>query len=804
MTRETHVTHPTPDPASRSLELKVHGLDCAEEVAILKRAVGPLVDSEERLAFDVLRGKMTVLPPPDGAGDSPEDAAAAAHPSLDRVIDAVAATGLSAEPWHGAEERARRRAAETGAAAFWRRHRRTVAVTASGVLLVVGFLAHAAAAGSPWLALSGGIGDGSGLLPLLARAGYLLSIAAVAWFVLPKAWFAVRNLRPDMHLLMSAAVAGALLLGEWLEGATVAFLFAVSLELESWSVGRARRAVEALLDLSPTTAHLLTPDGEREVPAAEVAPGSRFLVRPGERLPLDGEVAAGASDVDQAPITGESVPVAKAPGDEVFAGTVNGAGALEVVSTRPPDDTTLARIIRLVEAAQARRSPSQRWVDRFARVYTPAVIGLALAVMLLPPLVAGGAWTDWFYRGLVLLVLGCPCALVISTPVSVVASLAAAARAGVLIKGGRFVEAPARLAAVAFDKTGTLTSGQFRVVEVEPLGGRSVAEVLARAAALESRSEHPLARAVVEHARRTGVRPAAADNVRALPGRGAEGEIGGRRFWIGAPHRFLADSSSTASSPARHPVGTTGGEDLLELTDDVARRVADWSAGREASGHTVVALGDGGALWGLLALADTPRPAAAGVVAELHRLGIAHTVLLTGDHDTAARAVAEATGVREVRAELLPEDKVTAVEELVERYGEVAMVGDGVNDAPALARASLGIAMGAAGTGVALETADVALMGDDLGRLPWLVSHSRRTLRVIRQNVAFALGVKLVVFLLALAGVATLWMAIAADMGASLLVIANGLRLLGGGQLTPGAGSAPDSTDGLRSTPQRA
>ena len=791
-TGPTSTNVPNPDPDGPPLEFKVHGLDCAEEVAILKRAVGPLVDGEERLAFDVLRGKMTVLPP---QGWNADHGAPDRRPTLEQVMDAVAATGMAAEPWHGAEERARRRAAESGVAAFWRRHRRGFAVAASGALLVAGFLAHAAATGSAGLAFSGGIGEIGGLSGLVARAGYLLSIAAVAWFVLPKAWFAVRNLRPDMHLLMSAAVAGALVLGEWLEGASVAFLFAVSLELERWSVGRARRAVEALLDLSPATARLLTDDGEREVPAAEVAPGSRFLVRPGERVPLDGEVAAGASDVDQAPITGESVPVAKTPGDEVFAGTVNGAGALEVVSTRPPEDTTLARIIRLVEAAQARRSPSQRWVDRFARVYTPAVIGLALAVILLPPLVAGGDWTTWFYRGLVLLVLGCPCALVISTPVSVVAALAAAARAGVLIKGGRLVEAPADLAAVAFDKTGTLTSGEFRVVDVEALGGHDESEVLARAAALESRSEHPLARAVVEHARSAGVRPAPAANVRALPGRGAEGEIGGRRFWIGAPHRFLADSSKgsnnagdssepNAGDDPRSGDDPSAGDQRLTLPPDLARRVADFSARREALGQTVVALGDGESVWGLLALMDTPRPAAAKVVAELHRLGVEHTVLLTGDHDTAAHAAAAATGVREVRADLLPEDKVTAVEELVERYGRVAMVGDGVNDAPALARSSLGIAMGAAGTGVALETADVALMGDDLGRLPWLVTHSRRTLRVIRQNVAFALGVKLVVFLLALAGVATLWMAIAADMGASLLVIANGLRLLRGRQLT--------------------
>ncbi len=711
-----------------ALELKVHGLDCAEEVAVLKRAVGPLAGGEERLAFDVLRGKMTVLPEP----------AAAATPSFEAVRQAVARTGMRAERW------SRTRAPQ----GFWRRHGRTASVAASGLLLAAGFAVHATAGG----ALAAFAGEGA--VPPPARLLYLAAIAAGAWFVLPKAWYAARALRPDMNLLMTVAVAGAVGIGEWLEAATVAFLFGLSLLLESWSVGRARRAVEALLDLSPPSARLLADDGsERQVPAEEVAPGELFVVRPGERLPLDGEVAAGISLVDQAPITGESVPVAKKPGDEVFAGTVNGHGALEVRATRAAGDTTLARIIRLVEAAQARRSPSERWVDRFARVYTPAVIVLALGVMLLPPLVAAGDWSTWFYRGLVLLVIGCPCALVISTPVSVVASLAAAARAGVLIEGGVFVEMPARLRAIAFDKTGTLTEGRFRVVEVVPLDGHSEADLLARAAALEARSEHPVARAVVAHARERGVAPSPAAGVTALHGRGATGTIGGRAYWIGS-HRFLAERGQ--ETPAvRARLGALAG-----------------------AGRTLVAVGNDDHVCGLLAVADAVRPGAAAVVAELRRLGIGHIALLTGDDEATARAVAAAVGIDEVAAGLLPEDKVAAVEALVARYGEVAMVGDGVNDAPALARSTLGIAMGAAGSDAALETADVALMADDLSRLPWLVRHSRRTLGVIRANVAFALGVKAAVFALALAGVATLWLAIAADMGASLLVIANGLRLL--------------------------
>jgi len=724
-----------PETDRPPLELRVRGLDCGEEVAVLKEAVGPVVGGEEHLSFDLLRGKMTVR-------------SSAAPVAPEAVQRAVNGTGMRAEPWHrdGTPE------------GFWRRHGRGLSVVASGVLLVAGFVVHALLAGGVLAAFTGGGVGGAHGVPVAARLLYLFAMLAGGWFVLPKAWYAARTLRPDMNLLMTVAVVGAVGIGEWLEAATVAFLFGLSQVLEGWSVGRARRAVEALLELSPATVRLRQEGAggeEREVPAEDVAPGTVFVVRPGERIPLDGEVVAGESPVDQAPITGESVPAAKSPGDEVFAGTINGAGALEVRSTREVGDTTLARIIRLVEEAQARRSPSERWVDRFARFYTPIVMALALATFLVPPLVAGGGWTDWLYRGLVLLVIACPCALVISTPVSVVASLAAAARAGVLLKGGAVVEAPAGLKALAFDKTGTLTAGRFEVVEVVPLHGHDELELLARAAALEARSEHPLARAVVAHARAKGVPIEPAEDLRSLGGRGAVGRVGGRTHWIGS-QRLLADRGQESSAIR---------ERLTALSE---------------AGRTVVVVGDDRHVWGLLALADAVRPEAAGVMGELSRLGVSHLVMLTGDTRETARAAAEVAGISEVRAELLPEDKVTAVEELVDRYGAVGMVGDGVNDAPALARSSLGIAMGAAGTDAAIETADVALMADDLEKVPWLVRHSRRTLRTIRWNIVFALGVKVAVFALALAGIATLWLAIAADMGASLLVIGNGLRLLRG------------------------
>ena len=720
----------------RSLRFKVRGMDCADEIAILRRELGPLVGGEERLGFDLLRARLTVTEPPPGVG--PED-----------VVAAIGATGMRGEVWREASEVAE-------PAGVWQRRGRTVMGAASGGALLLGFAAHAAGAGGPWAALASEDPLAAAPVPLLARAFYGAAILTGSWFVLPKAWHALRRLRPDMNLLMVIAVLGAVAIGEWLEGATVAFLFAVSLALEAWSVGRARRAVAALLDLTPETARLLHPDGrEEEVPAREARVGARFVVRPGERIPLDGTVVGGASEIDQAPITGESVPVTKTKGDEVFAGTINGDGALTVRSTREADETTLAHIIRLVEEAQGRKAPSEQWVERFARLYTPLVMALAVLVALVPPLAFGQPWEEWIYRALVLLVIACPCALVISTPVSIVAALAAAAREGVLIKGGLFVEVPARLRAIALDKTGTLTHGRPAVVEVVPLGEHDERELLERAAALETRSEHPLARAILAYAKERGVTPRPAEDFAILQGKGASGRIGGRLYWLGS-HRYLEER---------------GGE-----TPEVHDRLEAMSA----AGRTAVVIGNDEHVCGLIAVADEVRPESRDAVAALHRAGIESIVMLTGDNRGTAEAIARATGIDDVRAEMLPAEKVAAVDELVGRYGTVAMIGDGVNDAPAMARATLSIAMGAAGSDAAIETADVALMADDLSRLPWLLGHSRRALRVIRQNIAFSLLVKGAFVAATMLGFASLWAAIAADMGASLLVIANGLRLLRG------------------------
>jgi len=709
---------------------RIFGMDCAEEVAVLKRELGPLVGGEQRLAFDLLRGRMTL-------------SAEAADIESQQIVNAVAKTGLRAEPWRSG-------AANSAAAGPWQRWGRVALTGASGLAIV------AAVALQAWI--SGGLSSlfhaGSIGVPLFARFVYGLAIVAGAWFVAPKAWYAARRLRPDMNLLMIVAVCGAVLIGEWLEAATVAFLFSLSLLLESWSVGRARRAVAALMDLAPPTVRLRGADGqETHVAPEDVTVGSVFSVKPGERIPLDGKIVEGDSAVNQAPITGESQPVAKQPGADVFAGTINGGGALLVRSTKPSGETTLANIIRLVGEAHSRKAPSEQWVEKFARYYTPIVMILAVAVLLLPPVLFAGSWEFWFYNALVLLVIACPCALVISTPVSIVAALAAAARQGILVKGGVFIEMPAGLQAIAFDKTGTLTVGTPSVIEVVPLYGHDERELVQRALALERQSEHPLARAIVRHAEQRGIEAAPADDFQVIPGKGAQGHFDGRLFWLGS-HRFLEERGQE----------TTEIHDRLELMS--------------SAGHSVVVIGNDEHVCGLIALADTIRESARDALHNLQLLGVQHLVMLTGDHATTAETMAQQIGLTDYRSELLPEDKITAIEELVADFGNVAMVGDGVNDAPALARASLGIAMGAAGSDAAIETADIALMTDDLSRLPWLIRHSRRTLAVIQQNIWFSLAIKLFFVLLTLVGKATLWAAIAADMGTSLLVVFNGLRLL--------------------------
>ncbi len=561
-----------------------------------------------------------------------------------------------------------------------------------------------------------------------------------------------------INTLMVIAVAGALVIGEWSEAAIVVVLFALGEALESYATERARGALENLFDLVPPVALHLAVDGTtEEVPVEQVPVGARVLVRPGDRVSVDGVVRAGESAVDQSSITGESIPVNKKEGDEVFAGTVNTFGALEVEVTRVAADSTLSRMITLVQEAQARQAPVQRFVDRFARVYTPAVTLIALLVATLPPLLwQQQFWGEhgWLMRALQMLVIACPCALVISTPVSVVSALTNAAGRGVLIKGGRYLEALGRVRVFAFDKTGTLTEGRPVTTDVVPVCPNVSPghNGLQYAAAVEAHSSHPLARALVAEAQAQNVALLPAQDVQALSGQGITGTVNGARVTV-ASHPYF---------DATVPHDVTVCEKAKRLSAD---------------GKTVMLVCHDDQVCSLFAVADTPRRTTKRAIEELHALGEVKTLMLTGDSSEVARAIGEAVGVDDVRADLLPEDKVAAVAELAANGDMVAMVGDGINDAPALAQASVGIAMGGAGSAQAMETADVVLMGDDLQQLPFIARLSRRTRRIIRMNIILALATKVTVFVLAALGLATLWMAIAADVGTSLLVILNGMRL---------------------------
>ncbi len=691
---------------------RIEGMDCHEEVAILERRLKPL-PGLEALSADVLNQRLRVTY--DAARLSAAD-----------VAEAVASTGMRA--WL---EDDRPVTVRTGSAAT-----RLALVALSGAAFGAGFLLHLAGAGRQFI-----------------FAAYAVSMAAGGIYTARRALSAARTFTLDINVLMLVAVAGAVAIGEWSEGAAVLFLFALAQLLETRSMERARHAIRALMQLAPSKALVRRDGAERLVAVDDLAIGDTILVRPGEKIPVDGVVLEGASEVNQAPITGESVPVEKSAGSEVFAGTINGSGGLDVRVTKLRRDTAMARIINLVEVAQAQRAPSQAFVERFARYYTPAVLVVAAAVAILPTVVFAQPFQPWLYRALVLLVISCPCALVISTPVSIVSALASAARHGVLVKGGVHLERTAALRAVAFDKTGTLTTGRPEVVDIVSVNGASAADILRVAAALEARSEHPIARAIRRHARAAGLAGNGAEAFRALPGLGAEARVGTTAI-VAGNHRLFEERG--LCSPAIDAM-------LQEMG---------------ARGRTAVLVARGGTTIGIVAVADATRASGVETVRRLRQEGIEHITLLTGDNTDTARTIAAELGADDFHAELLPEDKVAAVAELRRRYGHVAMVGDGVNDAPALAAADVGIAMGAIGSDAALETADVALMADDLEKVPYLLRLGRRTVLNVKVNVAVALGLKAVFLGLAVAGLATLWMAVVADMGASLLVIANGLRLL--------------------------
>lgn len=624
--------------------------------------------------------------------------------------------------------------------------------------LAVAGVAAAASEAATWLQL-----------PVwLAAALALAAVATCGLGTYRKGWIALTNGNLNINALMSIAVTGAMAIGQWPEAAMVMVLFTVAELIEARSLDRARNAIQSLMRLAPDTVTLRQPDGTwQPVDAAQVALGAIVRVKPGERIGLDGEIVAGRSTVNQAPITGESLPVEKTEGDAVYAGTINEAGSFEYRVTAVASNTTLARIIHAVEEAQGAKAPTQRFVDSFARVYTPIVFAIALVVAIAPPLVLDGAWRDWIYRALVLLVIACPCALVISTPVTIVSGLAAAARRGILVKGGVYLEQGRRLAWLALDKTGTITRGKPVQTDFE-MRAADVDAALVRglAARLAARSDHPVSQAVAAaSAAQAGAggapraKPASFADVadfEAIPGRGVRGKIDGVPYWLGN-HRLVEELDCCTSA-------------LEARLDELERQ-----------GKTVVMLIDGARVLGLFAVADTVKDTSRAAVAELHALGI-KTAMLTGDNPHTAQAIAQQVGIDDARGNQLPQDKLAAVEALAAGGRAVGMVGDGINDAPALARADIGFAMGAMGTDTAIETADVALMDDDLRKIPAFVRLSRATHRVLVQNIAFALAVKAVFVGLTVAGMGTMWMAVFADAGASLIVVGNGLRLLRRGQ----------------------
>ncbi len=594
-------------------------------------------------------------------------------------------------------------------------------------------------------------------LALPAAGGALLlgAILLGGWKIALKAWKAALLFTLDMNVLMTVAVVGALAIGRWEEGASVIVLFSVALMLESYSAARTRSAIRSLMALSPEQATVLRAGIERTVGAAAVSVGERMVIRPGERIPLDGEVLEGRSEVSEAPITGESAYVIKVPGQQIFAGTINGHGAMVARVTRRHEETTLARIVRRIESAQDARAPVQGFIERFAAVYTPAVFFTAVLIAVVPPLAGGWSFVGWFYRALVLLVIACPCALVISTPVTMVSALTAAARRGVLVKGGKSLEILSGIRAIAFDKTGTLTEGRPRVTDIVTLDSISQDQALAIAAALERKSEHHVASAfLAEAARRSlAVDGLSVELFRALPGLGVEGTVGGTGYFLG---NLRLCEQRGAITPA-----------LRETVDHLAR-----------GGKTVAVLGSGRMPLCVVGMEDLPRHRSREVVERVRALGVSHVVILSGDHPSAVERLGSELGVERLNSAMLPEGKVSAVLQLRRDHGSVAMVGDGINDGPALAAASVGIAMGVGGADAALETADVVLMSDDLAKIPAVIRLSRRALAIVRQNIVLALGIKAVFLVLSLAGVATLWMALLADDGAALVVILNGLRAL--------------------------
>jgi len=689
----------------------VSGVCCSTEESILRRQLDELLGADG-YSFNPLTCELTVQ---SGVEHS-------------AIVERLRQAGFGARSKHELEP----------AQSFWRRHQDAVTTGTAAILATTGILLENLGHVLP-------VGDGL----------VLISIIVGGWRIFVRAWKSARVRSLDMNVLMSVAVIGAVAIGKLEEAAAVVVLFALSLMLESYSTSRTRRAIQSLMSLSPDQACVVRDGKEKLVPAQQVSPGEIILVRPGEKIPLDGLVESGSSFVEESPITGESTPVAKEPGDSVYAGAINQFGSLHVRATKRHEDTTLARIVHLVEAAHQKRAPVQHFVDRFSRIYTPTVLAIAVIITAVPPLVFNEPFGEWLYRALVLLVIACPCALVISTPVTLVSALTNAARNGILIKGGKYLEKLSKVRTIALDKTGTLTEGKPAVTDVMPLNSYSREALLQLAAAIEHRSEHHLATALLREASRGSI-PFSHIEVKdfeTLPGRGVRARIDGETYYV-------------------------GNHELCEERGYCSPQIEQAIANLSKEGKTAIIVAKEKEALGIIATRETARHQSRHAIERLKKMGVHNSVLLSGDHEEPTRRLAEEVGIGHHEGGLLPDQKVAAVERLKAAHGDVAMVGDGINDAPALAASSVGIAMGVSGTDAALETADVVLMSDDLSKLPFLFGLSRKAISIIKQNIAIALSLKLIFFVLSLGGIATLWMAVLADDGAALIVILNGLRAL--------------------------
>jgi Cd2+/Zn2+-exporting ATPase len=700
-----------PTDGARLSNFRIEAMDCPTEQTLIQNKLSKMTGVQQ-LEFNLINRVLGVT-----------------HdlPGIEPIVEAIKSLGMHAEPMD--------QGAETPIPVP--RNKPWWPLALSGVGALMAEVIHFTASAPNWV------------VAIIA----LVSILSGGLGTYKKGWIALKNRNLNINALMSIAVTGAVLIGQWPEAAMVMFLFTVAELIEARSLDRARNAISGLMQMTPDTATVLQADGSwlgQDVKT--IGLGARVRVRPGERIGLDGEVLSGRSTIDQAPITGESLPVEKTVGDKVFAGTINQAGSLEYEVTAAADNSTLARIIHAVEQAQGARAPTQRFVDSFSRIYTPAVFVLALAVAVIPPLFMGALWFDWIYRALVLLVVACPCALVISTPVTIVSGLAAAARKGILVKGGVYLEGGYKLDYLALDKTGTITHGkpvQTDYLSLDPTADESAPAI---AAALAGRSDHPVSLAIAKAAVDKQTPALIVDNFEALGGRGVRGEINGQLYHLGN-HRLVEDLG--LCSPALE-------QKLFAL---------------EKQGKSVVLLLDSSGPLALFAVADTVKESSREAIRQLHDLGI-KTLMLTGDNVHTAQAIAAQVGIDDAKGDLLPGDKLQAIEALYAQGHRVGMVGDGINDAPALARSEIGFAMAAAGTDTAIETADVALMDDDLRKIPAFIHLSRQTSIILKQNIALALVIKAIFLGVTFAGVATMWMAVFADMGVSLLVVFNGLRLL--------------------------